>query len=225
MHSRKDRKRVLIIGDSLALPRERPEQVKYDETWPELLKTSGKFDIIQLSIGGGTIVDIFDQVSYYKNFQPDINIIQSGIVDCAPRAFTQLELKILLSNKIFRIMLSRFLPVHFLRKIRNQTYVNKSKFNSFYEKVILQFENCHHISIGITPNVKDYENKIRGIGKNREEYNTVIKRLSQKHDVSYIDTDLISEDGIMSDYHPSTATGHLWIYKSIIKSVNSTIVD
>ncbi|PKO98497.1 MAG: hypothetical protein CVU13_10085 [Bacteroidetes bacterium HGW-Bacteroidetes-8] len=220
-----NKKRILIIGDSLALPRVHPEKVEYRETWPELLKNTGKFEIIQLSIGGGTIVDIFDQLSYYKYFQTDIIVIQLGIVDCAPRALTQFELKLFQSNKLFSLILSRFLPINFLRRIRNISYVDLYKFCEFYEKMILQFKNCYVINVGILPIPIDYEKKLAGITKNQFKYNTAIKSISQKYGCYYIDSELMPLNGIMTDYHHLNSKGHLWIYNSIVKAIDSFILN
>ena len=220
-----DKKRVLIIGDSLALPRERPEPVRYDETWPEQLKKTGRFDIIQLSLGGGTIVDLFEQTSYYKHYNPDIVIIQSGIVDCAPRALTQLELRFLLSNKLSRLFLSRFLPINFLRAHRKITFVDKNKFEESYENVILQFKGCNYILIGILPISSDYEKKVKGISKNQVEYNNIIKSLALKLKGKYLNTDLMPIDGIMTDFHHLNSVGHSWIFSAIVDVIDTKIPE
>lgn len=41
-------KKILIITDSLALPREKPEICAFEDTWPELLKKNKKFQIHQV---------------------------------------------------------------------------------------------------------------------------------------------------------------------------------
>ena len=218
-----DKKRVLIIGDSLALPRAHPEHVRYDETWPEKLKKTGKFDIVQLSLGGGTIVDLFEQTSYYKHYNPEIVIIQSGIVDCAPRALTQLELRFLLSNKLSRLFLSRLLPVNFLRAHRKITFVNKNKFGEFYKNVILQFKGSKYILIGILPISSDYEKLVKGISKNQVEYNNIIKSLALKFKGNYVNTDLMPIDGIMTDFHHLNSFGHTWIFTTVVDAIEPMV--
>lgn len=220
-----DKKRVLIIGDSLALPRERPEQVRYDETWPEQLKKTGRFEIIQLSLGGGTIEDLFEQTSYYKHYNPEIVIIQSGIVDCAPRALTQLELRFLLSNRISRLFLSRLLPVNFLRAHRKITFVDKNKFEEFYKNVILQFKGSKFILIGILPISSDYEKKVKRISKNQVEYNNIIKSLALKFKGKYVNTDSMSKEGIMTDFHHLNSYGHSWIFTTVVDAIDKLISE
>jgi hypothetical protein len=220
-----EKKRVLIIGDSLALPREKPEKVRHEETWPELLKQTGKYDIIQLSLGGGTIGDLYDQISYYKQFDPDFVIIQSGIVDCSPRALTQLELKIFLSNKLLRILLSKTLPLNFLRNHRKITYVTKKNFTDYYENIITQFKNSRHILISILPISSGYEKKIKGIGNNQDKFNNIIKSLSVKYKSLYLNTDLMPIEGIMTDFHHLNSIGHYWIYSAIVNNIDTLIPD
>lgn len=87
-----EKRRILVITDSLGLPRDYPERCIYSDTWPALLKKDGHI-IHQISIGGATVSELADQLlSYHLSFCPDVVLFQSGIVDCAPRAFTRNEL-------------------------------------------------------------------------------------------------------------------------------------
>ena len=78
-------KKLLLITDSLGLPRLFPEKTEYEDTYPNLLKKH--FIIMQYSKGGGTIIELYEQTGYFKAFEPDVIILQSGIVDCAPRPY------------------------------------------------------------------------------------------------------------------------------------------
>ena len=79
-------KRILILSDSLALPRNKPETTVVEDTYPYLLKNH--FEVYQCSIGGGMVEDLLKQSFYFSQFQPDIVILLSGIVDCAPIAYS-----------------------------------------------------------------------------------------------------------------------------------------
>lgn len=46
-----DKKRILILTDSLGLPRTEPQLVKYEETYISLLRKDG-YDVVNLSMGG-----------------------------------------------------------------------------------------------------------------------------------------------------------------------------
>ncbi len=71
-------KKMLIITDSLGLPRPKPEIVEYNDTWVK--KISIYYDVWQYSSGGATISDLYSQIEYHKMFNPDIVLIQSGIL-------------------------------------------------------------------------------------------------------------------------------------------------
>ena len=123
-------KKILIISDSLALPRPKPEICEYKDTWPKLLSSTGEFEIHQVSIGGATSKDLLKQVNYHKMFNPDIVVIQVGIVDCVPRFMSRLELDISYSLGKYGKKLRAFCNKKYIRKIRNVTYVNKRDFKS-----------------------------------------------------------------------------------------------
>ncbi len=53
-------KKILVITDSLGLPRKDPEECLFENTWPFLLKKNG-FIIHQVSIGGATIDQLYRQ--------------------------------------------------------------------------------------------------------------------------------------------------------------------
>ncbi|MCE9540508.1 MAG: SGNH/GDSL hydrolase family protein, partial [Bacteroidetes bacterium] len=119
--------KILIMSDSLALAREKPEKVFYEETWPAFLKRKGH-DVLPICIGGATSDDLLRQVAYHKPFLPDIVIIQVGIVDCAPRHFTQLEILLLRKIPFFGRVALKFFNKPFVRKIRKISYVSPNKF-------------------------------------------------------------------------------------------------
>lgn len=212
-------KKILIIGDSLCLPRDKPEIVNYNETWPYLLKQSGKYEIFQLALGGGTIVDLYEQISYYTIINPDIVIVQSGIVDCAPRALKRLERDIVSSNKLLSELFNRFMPINKLRKLRNVTYVNKSDFESYIIKIVKSFNNVKLFWIGVLPAKLEYEKIVPGITKNIIEYNNIINLKSKELTFKYISTELINENCIMSDNHHLTKLGHVWLYQKLISLI------
>lgn len=112
-------KRIILFTDSLALPRMVPEVTSYEDTYPYLLRK--EFEVFQYSRGGTRIVDLSDQAPYYQQYKPDCVIIQSGIVDCAPRAFSWNEELFMQSNicgKAIRKLLSLTITTKQLRDFR-----------------------------------------------------------------------------------------------------------
>ena len=126
--------RILLIGDSLGLPRTSPETVGYEDAWPSILKKKlPESQIETLFLGGAKINELHRQIEYYKAFNPHITIVQSGIVDCAPRALTIREKEILNRYWVLRKL---FLPVllrctGLLRKLRNKRYTKPRLFKEY----------------------------------------------------------------------------------------------
>ncbi len=213
-------KKILVITDSLGLPRAHPEKCSFEATWPCRLKAIPNLIVHQLSMGGATIDELYNQViNHHIFFNPDIIIIQSGIVDCSPRAFSRTELLLLNSTFITReiraIIVKRF--SNFLRRHRKVAYTTEKKFMFF-------LNNFHKISgtntifwLGILPGSEKYEKKVPGITKRINLYN---KRIAQIFNENYISLETIPRDGIMSDQHHLNKEGHQYIYNLIVQKLN-----
>lgn len=126
-------KRVLILSDSLALARTKPEICLYEDTYPAFLKKG--FEVHQVSIGGATSADLLKQVHYHKSFNPDVVILQVGIVDCAPRFISRKELDFTYAigaiGKGLRYMLNK----KWIKQIRKISYINKAEFKENLNKI------------------------------------------------------------------------------------------
>lgn len=207
-------KKILILSDSLALPREKPESCNYADTWPFLLKS--KFDIHQVSIGGATSEDLKNQIFYHKMFEPDIVIIQVGIVDCAPRFATQFELALLNRIPFFGKFIIKFLKTKQVRKLRKKTYINLNTFEIIIKNIQDSF-NVPVYFISIINATKDYEKKLPGVTENINRYNDRLKSISKY----YIDLKSFPSQGIMTDFHHINSYGHSYIYDLIIKEINA----
>jgi hypothetical protein len=207
--------RVLILSDSLALPRSTPEQVAFEETWVELLRKNTSLTVHQVSIGGATIDVLWQQFGYHKLFNPDIIIIQCGIVDCAPRSLTISEETLINSNKLTRWLGRKILPrtKNVLRKYRSIKRTQIAKFNSYLEKfnstgakvffieIIDSGEKYDKIVPGISSSIKKYNGSIATIGKN------------------LISTASISYDCLMDDMHHLNRQGHFKLYRAVAEKI------
>ena len=210
--------KILVLGDSLCLPRNEPEKVNLWQTWPYLLKINNDFEVIQLGIGGATIKNLYEQSSYYFPSEPDIVIIQVGIVDCAPRALGNLEKEIINSNRLLSYLFHHLLPTKFMRRIRKKTYTNSSDFSSYILKIKNRFSNSKIIWIGIVPVSGDYEKTVPGISGNIIKYNKIIEEKLICNNI-FCSTDAIPLDGIMSDHHHLSSIGHEWIFQKISRLI------
>jgi acyl-CoA thioesterase I len=191
--------RVLLVTDSLGLPRDIPEGVNYNETWTKLL--SFKYETCHLGNGGATIKRLYEQMNYYRTFNPDIVVIQSGIVDATPRALTLLENEIInnfsFTKKLANIILKpKFL--RFLRRYRNITYTKSSKFKSTMLEIKEMFLDKKIIWIEILPIQDFYEMKVPGIKRNVKKFNSLINEIYKGDVIQLIDIPMsyIMSDGI-----------------------------
>jgi lysophospholipase L1-like esterase len=212
--------RVLVLGDSLSLPRNKPEVVSFEETWPFLLSRTGLFEIIQISIGGGTLYNLLEQSDYYLPGYPDIVIIQSGIVDCAPRAIGFIEKEIIRNCRVLNFLVRKLYPYRFMRKYRNITYTKPAHFTDMVNKMIMKFSDKRTIWIGIIPAVPEYENHLPGISKNIDQYNATIQSIMTTKGGTFLDTANLPLNGLMSDHHHLNAIGHSWIFNQLFAELS-----
>lgn len=209
--------KIQIFSDSLSLPREIPQKVYYEETYPA--KLSKDHIVVQFSKGAGTIKDLYVQTFYYKMFCPDIVILQSGIVDCTPRPFTQFEEHFFTLNYFTRKCkgLLKLLTKSWLRSVRKVAWTSPKKFKFFCEQFKKTYPNIPILAIGILPPCAEYEKQVKGISKRIQEYNNILKEVFDKW---YIDTSDMPDQGIMSDHHHMTSSGHLFVYNKIMNLIS-----
>lgn len=214
------KKKILFITDSLGLPRLVPEKVTYEETYINLCKEAfPAFDFINLCIGGAEITTLSNQLFYYQAVAPDLVIIQSGIVDCAPRALSPVEMAILNSNSVIKKISKKILkPLYpYLRKYRKQTSTNIETFGSYIEKFISNFGATPVYWSSIIPATHGYERQIPGIGNNILKYNDVISKAMLD---KYIDNSDFNETMVMSDHHHLNTLGHKHLFDKLEKIIS-----
>ena len=202
--------RILVLTDSLGLPRSRPEFCAFEDTWPILLKNKFR-QVHQVSIGAATTEVLLKQIRYQNAFMPDLAIVQVGIVDCVPRFMSTKELNFTSAlgsvGKALRFMLNR----KWIRRLRNISFVKVTEFE-INLKLLAEELNCPVIVIGILPASSDYEKLLPGVVLKISEYNKVLK----SNFAYYLDTnDFIERDGIMTDHHHLNQTGQHIIYKRL----------
>lgn len=209
-------KRILILTDSLALPRTFPEVCEHEFTWPENLKSQGHV-IHQVSIGGATSRDLLNQIPYHKSFKPDVVILQVGIVDCAPRFLKKYEINLLrkipyLGNKIIQKLNNKW-----VKKYRKLSYISPFEFRDNIKGIVSSFDNAKIFILGIIPASMDYENLLPGVTQNIRAYNSILKSFN----ALFFDLETILKNGIMSDHHHLNREGHKYIAKIIKESLNA----
>ncbi|MEJ9230830.1 SGNH/GDSL hydrolase family protein [Peribacillus butanolivorans] len=173
-----DRIRVLITGDSLALPRpynirtfdpEKDEElgIHFHNTYgyllqKELSKIYSKTEIINRAQHGQCIGDVYVQLfGHLFYFQPDIIILHVGIVDCWPR-----------------------------KELNGKPKTDIGNFSMYYDKIIELLKKRKQtklIIIGICPTSKRVEEKYPGTLQQINKYNNILMSGSDQQQIFYID--------------------------------------
>jgi lysophospholipase L1-like esterase len=201
--------KVLIFTDSLALPRLQPELCGYDDTWPELLRRRGQ-KVHQVSIGGATSRDLLNQVHYHISFDPDLVILQVGIVDCAPRFMTKIELSVVSRIPVIGRKIIGMMNTKKVRELRRISYVPIHVFEKNIAEITDQFKDKKVWILGIVPPTPAYELVLPGVTSNVNSYNSVLQKYGE-----FLALDGIEEEGIMIDHHHLNTKGHQYIFDII----------
>lgn len=215
--------KIVFLTDSLSLPRNAPEIVTYEETYVYLLKQAfPNIEFIQFAYGGATINELKNQADYIIGINPSIVILQTGIVDCAPRTLTKFELDFIhripfISSFMLKIIRKN---ASFIRNIRKITYTKESVFKNNLIDIQRKFNTSKVYAISIIPACAEYEKKVPGVSKKILSYNSILNSVLSG---SVIDTSDIDEKGVMSDFFHLNKLGHQIIFNKLKIICNSKI--
>ncbi|MBC3936348.1 hypothetical protein H8K47_13330 [Undibacterium sp. CY7W] len=212
---------VLILTDSLAFPRREPEVVTYEQTWVALLKRRfPDVDFVHCGRGGATIGDLFKHSAYYHGtIKPALVLVQSGIVDCAPRALSVIEQQVLQRLPIVGSLILALVRRNaaMLRRWRKMSYTSLASYEASVQAFEHLFANVHWV--GILPVDAEYESRVQGIGAAVDRYNAVLRSRN------YISTTDFSPSDIMSDHHHLNADGHCRLATRVAETVKFVVLD
>lgn len=204
-----NRVKILLLTDSVSLPRKHSKgEVLWDEIYfRQLQQRFPQIEFVLVGMGGATITQLQLALNYYTLVKPDMVILQSGIVDCAPRALSQFEQQLIIKLKMFRLV-KPFTT--FFRKHRNIAYTSPRVFEGTLLKIKSVFAGKPLVGIGILPGSKAYDAKVPGVSKRINTYNNII----QQHTI-YIDNTDFPAEGIINDHHHMSTQGHAVIFKKL----------
>lgn len=189
--------KLVVLGDSLPLPRPN-EGVLYEHTYPSILEERlyGSVRVINRSRRANTSRKVAlpnNLCDDIRDFNPDILVYHIGIVDCAPRLFSEFQQNILgkmpafIAKRIIRFFSSRR---YFFTKNFPKVYVKKK---SFYKNVKQTIEFAKQYTnkiliVGICHSNKTVLAKSYSFVENVNEYNNELIRVSAELAVDYLDT-------------------------------------
>lgn len=214
--------RILLLSDSLALARQSPESLYLEEAWPMLLREDmANVEWLQFSMGGATSSDLLAQSEYWMHARQDINwlIVQAGIVDCAPRAFSRNEL---LQQKTLALF-TRLFPrsgrrlFEWIRRRRNVSYIGPERFRQNVQ-AFRDLADQRGVRLLWLPvlGAGFYEGILPGVTKKIAQTNEI---LQQELGCALVDIRL-SDEFFMVDGHHLRADAHRHLAQVILKHIN-----
>lgn len=206
--------KIIILTDSVALPRKHSKGlVLWEQTYVYRLKQLLQdYEIINLSIGGGSIKDIRSQINYYKVLDPTCVILHCGIVDAAPRAFGRIEMEVIKKMRLFRLT-KPF--VSFLRKYRSHHYANPTEFKKLLLEIKKEFNAPNFLAIGIVPSCVAYEKQLPNVTHSIDTYNRILSENS-----FFISMEDMPREGILEDHHHINELGQDFIFKKFVEHLS-----
>lgn len=202
--------KIVIMADSLAMPRAGETNIAFEATYPYLLEQSLRRRretqsaiVIERGMRRRTIEYVLDEWQELVELKtPDVVVIHIGIVDCAPRVFLRRERQFVenLRPAWFRDAVLKF--VHNRRssivKFRKKVYVPPERFKPLLDQVFQKAQECKVRSLVfiniITPPV-EMEQRSPGFIDNVQAYNEILRAKVQREGAHLIDLDKIVLDG------------------------------
>ncbi|MEP0177520.1 MAG: hypothetical protein ABJH28_02745 [Paraglaciecola sp.] len=225
-------KKVIIITDSLGLPRSTPEPVTDDQTWVyKIMDYFGKDYRFRLFRHRGMdttslVHHLNNNLSVYKDI--DIVIMQVGIVDCYPRALSRknlLKVKAMpnwVQNLIHR-MINKYYK--FFVELSDNRYVTPTKFSQNLDSIKNYFKSSKVFVIPIAPANVVYRDKNSKIENSIKEYNELHLQTFENRFLKETYCSMDAESIVLSDGHHLSVLGHQEVYLSVKKLLSKAILS
>ncbi len=198
---------IIIVSDSLALPRLEPEVVLIQQTYPSLLNQHFG-GVINCAYGASTSNNVLSQAGYLKGISPGaIYILNFGIVDCTPRILTRRE-SLLLRKLGIR------LPDNLSKWLRLHRTVRKTTPNAFRKncRALKALSLGELLVLPIAPASDAFETEVPGVQASVALYNDI---LSEEFGKAFCSVNFDYRIHIMSDHHHLTVQGHFQVFCAI----------
>ena len=137
-------------------------------------------------------------------YEPEIVIFQIGLCDCAPRALTELELRIVqklpIINRLIHLFIKRYYAQISAR--RGIAYTNKKTFKTNIQNIIDNFKNSkiYFIPIG-KPYLGTISKKSPEINERIRCYNDLLLELANQNKCKYLNNLINSNDNRIEDIY------------------------
>ena len=173
--------KFLFLTDSAANPRSFPPSmlVNLEETYPYLIRAAfPESTFYQLSFGNIATEDLVSQgIAYLTHWKPDFIIVQSGLADCRPEAFTEAEKAVInrLPNSLFGRLKKHLYHPAIIRR-RQVHRVSPQSFRKTVKKLKMVFSTSKIFWLEICAGA-DYEKERPGVRRRMAEYNKILEEV------------------------------------------------
>ncbi|NYT39228.1 SGNH/GDSL hydrolase family protein [Sphingomonas sp. R-74633] len=189
----------------------------YEQSYIAQLKAANPdYDVIHYGHGGATIERLFNYTSYFhRTVRPDFCFVQSGIVDCAPRALKEIELQAIKALPLVGRMIGKLVQKNAatIRKFRKLSYTPIDTYRVYLDKFEQTFGRIWWITI--PPASSAYEQQLPGITAQVDAYNQLLEVRP------HVATADFTEAEMMSDFHHLSVAGH----KKLFARMNAIVRD
>ncbi len=224
--------KVLCIGDSLGLPR---EECSYEDTWFYRLKTRFKeYEFIDYFVRGLEISDALHRYdTYFQYYEPEVVIIQTGVVDCAPRYINDHKLFIIALKKLFQVIGHEdyFWKIVKLRKRRPSCVVTKYEdFLNIYENLVNKLLSLSAKKIIIVKIGHAADSTLKSspfFNSNVDRFNFALDDIQSRYSNQVIVVDplrCVREEDFVDGYH-CNSTGMKRVFNDLNKAIEEYVAN
>jgi len=223
---------ILFLTDSLGYPREEPGAARGRDVWPYKVSTMLNKSRVSNNLnlfydarpGRDTLELVKNRDKHIKAYQPDIIILQVGIVDCYSRALTKLEAMILSRLPLIGKLTKYIVKKYYKRivKFRNISYVNKVDFRKNLEYFRDGFQNSKFVVIPIGPANFKYILSNPLIKQRVGEYNQILKSVFSDMYLEGVYHEANVEELFLSDNHHLSFNGHEVVANKVYSALNDS---
>lgn len=227
-----DEKEVLLVqGDSLTLPH---DSVPYPHTWPGLLQRDlDEFYVVNVGQSEKTTADLSGGLNVHQKreleyYEPEIVVVQVGIVDCAPRYFRRWEKQLLDLIPVHTVSDGLFFLAKYLRsRSESRSYVDKPTFRSNLESYCSRAEKAdvdRIVLVNILQPGTTYTEKNPRIEESITSYNAIIEDVADQFsnaetlrplaDDPTVEKAMIEANTLSDGYHLNRE-GHRHLFKRL----------
>lgn len=173
-------KTILVITDSLGVPRTAPEVLSDEACWVYRLldANAGRFRFRLSTVPGLDSSRLLEMARFYHAaMRPDVIVLQVGIVDCYPRALRRGELALVtrlprLLSRLVHALLRRFHST--LVQVRNIRYVPPERFRHNLQELRALFPAAAFVVVPVAPATQDYRRRNPLVEQSIADYNAIL---------------------------------------------------